>query len=60
MKGVYQDAVQVDSTACLGKSESGGILVEVAFELFHGEGINFLAGLIFQVLWNKGSMEVFI
>ena len=54
MKGVYQNAVQVDSTAHLGKSKGRCILVEVSLELFHGEGVDFLAGSVFQTLWYEG------
>ena len=35
VKGVHQDAVEVDSTACLSQSEDSGILVKVTIELVH-------------------------
>ena len=35
LEGVHQDAVEVDSTACLGQSEGSGILVKVTIELVH-------------------------
>ena len=35
LKGVHRDAIEVNSAACLGQSEGGGILVEVTVELVH-------------------------
>ena len=60
LEGVHQNVVQIDSAACLGQSESCGILVIVTMELFHGEGIDFLPYSIFQILWNECSCKVFI
>ena len=36
LEGVYQDVVCLDTTVCLGQSESHGILVKITSELVHG------------------------
>ena len=35
LEGIHQDAVNVNSTVCLGQSKGGGVLVEVTIELVH-------------------------
>ena len=57
LEGVYQDAVNVNSTACLGQSEGSGILVKVTVELVHVEGVDSLEGPIFDILWNEGPSK---
>ena len=58
LEGVfYKNAVVIDSAACLGQFESGGVFVEVSIELVHAEGIDSLAGSILDVFWDKGFFE---
>ena len=57
LKGVYQNAVEVDPTACLSQFKGGGILVEVTVELVHAEGIDSLDGSIFNILWDEGFLK---
>ena len=59
LEGVYQDAVIIHSTACLGQFKSDGVLVEVSIELVHTEGINSLAGSVLDVLWDEGFFKGF-
>ena len=35
LKGIHQDAVEVNSASCLSQSEGSGILVKVTIELIH-------------------------
>ena len=57
LEGVYQDAVVVDSTVCLGQFESSGVLVEVSVELVHAEGINSLVGSVLDILQDEGFLK---
>ena len=57
LKGVHQDAVEVDSTVCLGQSKGGGIFVKVTVELVHAKGVNCLVGSIFDILWDEGFLK---
>ena len=59
LKGVYQDAVVVDSTACLGQFEGSGVLIKVSVELVHAEGINSLMGSVLEILWDEGFAHLF-
>ena len=53
LMGVHQATIEVNSAACLGQSEGGGILVEVTVKLVHVKGVDCLAGSIFDILWDK-------
>ena len=57
LEGVYWDAVIIDSAACLGQFEGGGVLVKVSVELVHVKGIDSLAGSVFKILWDEGFFE---
>ena len=57
LKGVYKDAVIVNSTACLGQFEGSGVFIEVSIELVHAEGIDGLAGSVFYIFWDKGFFK---
>ena len=59
LKGVYEDAVIVDSTACLGQFEGSGVFIEVSIELVHAEGIDSLAGSVSEIFWDEGFFESF-
>ena len=59
LEGIYQSAVMIYPTVCLGQFEGSGILVKVSIELVHAEGIDSLAGLIFKVFRDKGFFKGF-
>ena len=46
LEGIHQDAIIVDSAACLGQFEGGGVFVKVSIKQVHVEGINGLAGSV--------------
>ena len=46
LEGVYEDAVEIDSTVCLSQFEGGGIFVKVPIEHVHVEGIDGLASSV--------------
>ena len=57
LEGIHKDAVVVDSTACLGQFEGGGIFVKVFFELVHAERIDCLAGSVLEIFRDEGFFE---
>ena len=57
LEGIHQDAVIVDSAACLGQFKSSGVLVKVSIELVHAEGVNGLVGSVFKILRDKGLFK---
>ena len=59
LEGIYEDAVIINSTACLGQFEGSGVLIEVSIELVHAEGIDGLVGSVFNVFWDKGFLKGF-
>ena len=59
LEGIYEDAVIIDSAACLSQFKGNGVLIEVSVELVHAEGIDGLASSVFEVLWDKDLFEGF-
>ena len=59
LEGVYQDAVIINSTACLGQLESSGVFIKVSIELVHAEGVDGLAGSVFDILRDEGFLKGF-
>ena len=59
LEGIYEDAVVIDSAACLGQFKGHGVLVEVSVELIHAKGIDSLVGSVLEILWDKGFFEGF-
>ena len=59
LEGIYQDAVIINSTVCLGQFEDGGVLVKVSLKLFHAEGVDSLVGSVFDVLRDKSFFKGF-
>ena len=57
LEGIHQDAVIIDSAACLGQFKCSGVLVEVSIELVHAEGVNSLAGSVFKIIQDKGFFK---
>ena len=58
-KGIDQNVVSINATACLGQSEGCGILIKISSELIHGQGIDGLVGSILQVFWDEGVFKGF-
>ena len=59
LEGIHQDAVIIDPTTCLGQFEGSGVFVEISIKLVHAEGINSLAGSVFEILWDKHFFKGF-
>ena len=57
LKGIYQDTIEVNSTACLSQPEGDGILVKVPIELVHAYGVNSLAGSVLDILQDEGFFK---
>ena len=59
LEGVYEDAVIIDSAACLGQFEGHGVLIKVSIELVHAERIDGLAGLVLNIFRDEGFLKGF-
>ena len=57
LEGIYEDAVKIDSAARLSWFEGSGIFIKVSVKHVHVEGINSLAGLVLDVLWDEGFFK---
>ena len=57
LKGIHQDAIEVDSTVSLSQSKDSGILIKVTIELVHAEGINSLTSSVLYVLQDEGFFK---
>ena len=57
LKGVYEDAIKINSAACLGQFKGGGVFIKVSVKLVHVEGIDSLVGLVLDVLWDEGFFK---
>ena len=59
LEGVHEDAVIVNSTAHLGQFKGSGVFIEVSIELVHAEGVDDLAGSVFDILQDEGLFKSF-
>ena len=60
LEGIHKDAIIIYPAVHLGQLEGGGVFVKVSIKLVHVKGVNSLAGLIFDVLWNESLFEGFV
>ena len=58
LKGINQDVISLDAAVCLSQSECCGVLIKIASELVHGQGVYNLAGPILQMLHNQSFFKV--